>query len=241
MKSIVMLTALIISLLFISSCSPLASGAAVIAQEVTATSNDRRSPGELVDDKNIYKRINSIIKNDSTFEDTHINFIVYDKSVVIFGEAPSAKVSDLLDKKIKLNITSVKQIINEIKITQNISYLSRTKDSLITAQIEALFLSQEVFHPNHILLKTNNQTVYLMGAVTQREAEHATNVVSKAKNVMEIVKLFNILAVRPAAEIKRDNLKFEKEKKIAELEEKKAKLELEQNEVLLQLDSLIYE
>jgi len=241
MKNITLLMALLISVLLVSACSPIASGVAVIAQDVTETSNDRRSPGELIDDKNIYKRLNKILKNDPIFEGSHINFLVYDKSVAIFGEAPSAKASDHLSKKIKLDIPSVKQIANELRIVQNISYLSRTKDGLISAQIEALFLNQEVFHPNHILLKTNNQTVYLMGAVTKREAEHATNVASKAKNVIEVVKLFKILAVRPADEIRRDNLKFEKEKKIAELQIKKKQLELEQSEVLLQLDSLIYE
>jgi len=241
MKNIVMLSALLFSLLFISSCSPIASGVAVLAQDVTSTSNDRRSPGELIDDKNIQQRINSIIKKDPMFEDSHISFLVYDKSVALFGEAPSGEISSDLDKKIKSRIPTIKQAINEIKIAKNISYLSRTKDGLITAQIEALFLNQEVFHPNHVLVKTNNQTVYLMGAVTKREAEHATNVVSTAKNVMEVVKLFNILAVRPAAEIERDNLKFEKEKQIAELETRKRKLELEQNELSLQLETLVYQ
>ena len=241
MKNIVMLSALLFSLLFISSCSPIASGVAVLAQDVTSTSNDRRSPGELIDDKNIQQRINSIIKNDPMFEDSHISFLVYDKSVALFGEAPSGEISSYLDKKIKSRIPTIKQAINEIKFAKNISYLSRTKDGLITAQIEALFLNQEVFHPNHVLVKTNNQTVYLMGAVTKREAEHATNVVSTAKNVMEVVKLFNILAVRPAAEIERDNLKFEKEKQIAELETRKRKLELEQNELSLQLETLVYQ
>ena len=241
MKNIVTLSTLIFSLLFLSSCSPIASGVAAIAQDVTSTSNDRRSPGELIDDKNIQQRLNSIIKNDPMFEDSHIIFLVYDKSVALFGEAPSEKISSYLDKKIKLKIPTIKQTINEIKLAKNISYLSRTKDGLITAQIEALFLNQEVFHPNHILVKTNNQTVYLMGAVTQREAEHATNVVSTAKNVIEVVKLFNILAVRPAAEIERDNLKLEKEKKIAELETRKRELELEQNELSLQLETLVYQ
>ena len=241
MKNTVMLSTLLFSLLFLSSCSPIASGVAVLAQDVTSTSNDRRSPGELIDDKNIQQRINSIIKNDPMFEDSHISFLVYDKSVAIFGEAPSGEISSHLDKEIKSKIPTIKQAINEIKLAKNISYLSRTKDGLITTQIEALFLNQEVFHPNHILVKTNNQTVYLMGAVTKREAEHATNVVSTAKNVMEVVKLFNIIAVRPAAEIERDNLKFEKEKKIAELETRKRKLELEQNELSLQLDTLIYQ
>jgi len=241
MKSTVMLSTLIFSLLFLSSCSPIASGVAVIAQDVTSTSNDRRSPGELIDDKNIQQRLNSIIKKDPMFEDSHISFLVYDKSVALFGEAPSGEISSDLDKKIKSRIPTIKQAINEIKIAKNISYLSRTKDGLITAQIEALFLNQEVFHPNHVLVKTNNQTVYLMGAVTKREAEHATNIVSTAKNVMEVVKLFNILAVRPAAEIERDNLKFEKEKQIAELETRKRKLELEQNELSLQLETLVYQ
>ena len=241
MKNIAMLSALLFSLLFLSSCSPIASGVAVLAQDVTSTSNDRRSPGELIDDKNIQQRLNSIIKNDPMFEDSHISFLVYDKSVALFGEAPSGEISSYLDKKIKSRIPTIKQAINEIKIAKNISYLSRTKDGLITAQIEALFLNQEVFHPNHVLVKTNNQTVYLMGAVTKREAEHATNVVSTAKNVMEVVKLFNILAVRPAAEIERDNLKFEKEKQIAELETRKRKLELEQNELSLQLETLVYQ
>ena len=241
MKITVMLSTLIFSLLFLSSCSPIASGVAVLAQDVTSTSNDRRSPGELIDDKNIQQRLNSIIKNDPMFEDSHISFLVYDKSVALFGEAPSEKISSYLDKKIKSKIPTIKQAINEIKLAKNISYLSRTKDGLITAQIEVLFLDQEVFHPNHILVKTNNQTVYLMGAVTKREAEHATNVASSAKNVMEVVKLFNILTVRPAAEIERDNLKFEKEKKIAELETRKRKLELEQNELSLQLETLVYQ
>ena len=80
-----------------------------------------------------------------------------------------------------------------------------------------------------------------MGAVTKREAEHATNVVSKAKNVKKVVKLFNILLVRPAAEVERDNQKQAKDEKIAELQAKKRQLELEQNEVMQQLDALIYD
>ena len=241
MKSISLLSTLLIALCLLSSCSPISSGIAVIAQDVTTTSNDRRSPGELVDDKNIYQRLNNIIKSDSAFEDSHINFLVYDKSVVMFGETDSGEIIDLLNKKIKLNIPTIVQVGNEIKVSKNISYLSRTKDALITAQIEALFLNQEVFHPNHILLTTNNQTVYLMGAVTKRESEHATNVASKAKNVMEVIKYFKILNVRPAAEIERDNLKLEKEKRIAELKIKKIQLELERVEVSDELDSLAYE
>lgn len=77
-----------------------------------------------------------------------------------------------------------------------------------------------------------------MGSVTKREAEHATNVASKAKNVKKVVKLFNYLMVRPAKEIEKDNKKKEAAQKRAELEAKKAELEAKQNELNQQLYEL---
>ena len=241
MKKITLLFILLASWLLLSSCSPAASGFAAIAQDVTTATNDRRSPGEHIDDKNIYRKLNNILKNDSMLENSHISFLVYGKAAAMLGEAPTADAVDYLEKQIKKNIPLLNQLINEIVIEKNSSYVSRAKDGIISTQIETLFLNQEVFHPNHILFKTERQIVYLMGAVTKREAEHATNLATKAKNVKKVVKLFNILLVRPAAEVERDNLKQVKEEKIAELEAKKIQQELEQNEVIQQLDALIYD
>lgn len=240
MKKITLLFILLASWLLLSSCSPASSGFAAIAQDVTTATNDRRSPGELIDDKNIYRKLNNILKNDSMLENSHISFLVYGKSAAMLGEAPTADAVDYLEKQIKKNIPLLNQLINEVVVGKNSSYVSRAKDGIISTQIETLFLNQEVFHPNHILFKTEGQIVYLMGAVTKREAEHGTNVVSKAKNVKKVVKLFNYLLVRPAAEIERDNLKQAKEEKMLELKEKRRQLELEQNEVTQQLDALIY-
>jgi predicted GIY-YIG superfamily endonuclease len=77
-----------------------------------------------------------------------------------------------------------------------------------------------------------------MGSVTKREAEHATNVASKAKNVKKVVKLFNYLLVRPAEEIERDNKKREEAEKRAILEAKKAELVAAQNELQQQIYEL---
>ena len=243
MKKIVVLSTLLTSWLLLSSCSfdPMASGVAVMAQDVTTKTIDRRSAGELIDDKNIYIKLNNTVKKDSMLENSHISFLVYDKSALMLGEAPTDEAVDYLEKLINLHIPSIKQLINEIAIEKNSSYLSRSKDGVINVQIETLFLNQEVFHPNHILFKTARQTVYLMGAVTKREAEHATNLATRAKNVNKVVKLFNILLVRPADEVERDNQKQAKEEKITELKAKKRQLELEQNEVMQQLDALIYD
>ena len=240
MKKIVVLSTLLASSLLLSSCSidPMASGVAVMAQDVTTATNDRRSPGELIDDKNIYKKLNNIVKNDSMLENSHITFLVYGKSAAILGEAPTAEAVDYLEKQIKKNIPSIKQLINEIVIEKNSSYFSRAKDGIISTQIETLLLSQEVFHPNHILFKTSRQTVYLMGAVTKREAEHATNLATRAKNVDKVVKLFNYLLVRPAKEIERDNKRKAEAERKSELDSKRAELEAAQSALQQQIEEL---
>ena len=68
-----------------------------------------------------------------------------------------------------------------------------------------------------------------MGSVTKREAEHATNLATRAKNVDKVVKLFNYLLVRPAKEIERDSKRKAEAERKAELEYKRAELEAEQS------------
>ena len=236
-KKVILLCALLASSYILSSCSPLVQGAAAVTT-VATMSNDRRSAGEILDDKTLDLNLSSIVRKDTILEDMHINFMVYNKSVLMVGESPSSEARDFLEKQIKRNAPKMKQLINEVAVMPNSSYLSRTKDGIITVQIEAIFLDQEVFHPGHIRVMTERRTVYLMGSVTKREAEHATNLAAKAKNVDKVVKLFNYLLVRPAEEIERDNKKKAEAERKAELESKKAELESKQTALQQQIDEL---
>jgi len=237
MKKLILLCALLISSTILSSCSPIVQGAAAVTT-VATMSNDRRTMGEIIDDKTLYMDLGNIVRKDPMLKDSHISFNVYDDSVLMTGETPSADLKIHLENTIKTKAKNMKQLINEVAVMENSSYLTRAKDGVISVQIETLFLNQEVFHPAHIRTHTERGTVYLMGAVTKREAEHATNIASKAKNVKKVVKLFNYLLVRPAKEIERDNQqKIEAEKRAA-LEAKKAKLEAAQAELQSQIDEI---
>ena len=237
MKKVILLCALLVSSFILSSCSPIVQGAAAVTT-VATMSNDRRSAGEILDDKTIDLNLSSIVRKDAILEDMHINFMVYNKAVLMAGEAPSIEAREYLEKQIKQKAPKIKQIINEVSVMPNTGYLSRAKDGIITVQIEALFLDQEVFHPTHVLTMTERRTVYLMGSVTKREAEHATNLATKAKNVDKVVKLFNYLLVRPAKEIEIENKRKAEAERTAELEAKKAELEAAQTALQQQIDEL---
>jgi len=236
-KKVILLCALLASSYILSSCSPLAQGAAAVTT-VATMSNDRRSAGEILDDKTIDLSLSSIVRKDTILEDMHINFMVYNKTVLMVGESPSAEARDYLEKQIKRNAPRIKQLINEVEVMPNSGYLSRAKDGIITVQIETLFLDQEVFHPTHVRVMTERRTVYLMGSVTKREAEHATNLATRAKNVDKVVKVFNYLLVRPAKEIERDNKRKAEAERKAELDSKRAELEAAQSALQQQIEEL---
>jgi len=236
MKKVIILSALLISSTILSSCIPIVQGAAAVTT-VATMSNDRRSMGEILDDKTLYMNLGNIVSKDSLLDDTHINFNVYNRSVLMTGEVPTDDLKNYLEEIVKKKASKMDQLINEVAVMPKSSYLNRARDGIISIQIEALFLDQEVFHPAHVSVLTERATVYLMGSVTKREAEHATNLASKAKNVKKVVKLFNYLMVRPSEEIERDNKNKEEAEKRAILESKKAELEAAQYE----LEQQIYE
>jgi len=237
MRKVIILSALIIASTILSSCAPIVQGAAAVTT-VATMSNDRRTMGEILDDKTLYMTLGNIVSKDVVLDDAHINFNVYNKSVLMTGEAETDDLKNYLEEMVTKKAPKMNQLINEVAIMPNSSYLARAKDGIISVQIEALFLDQEVFHPAHVSVLTERKTVYLMGSVTKREAEHATNVASKAKNVKKVVKLFNYLLVRPAEEIERDNKNREDSEKRVILEAKKAELEAAQNELQQQIYEL---
>ena len=237
MKKLIFLLALLITTLLLSSCSPVVQGATAVSA-FASVSNDRRTAGAIIDDKSLHMKLGSIIRDDEMLENAHLKFMVYGKIAVVAGEVPNEEVKDYLAKQLKQNAPIMKQLINEVAVMPSISLFSRSKDNIITLQIETLFQNQEVFHPTHVKVMTERQIVYLMGSVTKREAEHATNQVAKAKNVAKVVKLFDYLKTRPAEEIEKENKKKAEAERKAALEAKKDELEAAQKELQKQLDEL---
>ena len=228
------LTILILSLGILSGCVTTTS---TVTTAITVA-NERRTTGEVLDDKTVNFRLTTWAFEDEKLSDTHLNFMSFDRKVLVTGEAPNNSIRNYIVKQIKIVDPKVKQVYNEIIISPKTSYLSRIKDAAITTQIEALFLDQEVFHPTHIKVMTENQVVYLMGKVTKREADKAAKVAMKAKGVKKIVKLFDYLKTRPAAEIERDRARELQAQKAAELKRQQEELDAKKAVLKKQLREL---
>ncbi|MBQ34577.1 MAG: BON domain-containing protein, partial [Candidatus Marinimicrobia bacterium] len=142
LKKLIFLSALLITSLLLSSCSPFVQGATAVSAFASvnpSVSLDRRTAGEIIDDKTLYMQLGSIIRDDQMLESAHLKFMVYNDAVLVAGEVPSEEAKDYLAKRLKQNALTMKQLINEVAVMPSIGYFSRSKDNIITLQIETLF------------------------------------------------------------------------------------------------------
>lgn len=233
MKKIILSLVITTGALFLSSCLlTSAVGTAIVV------SNDRRTTGEVIDDTSIEFNLFAWSNEDKALKGAHLNFMSYNKEVVVTGEVPTAVVRAYVTKQTPLKDFKIKKVVNETRVAKNSSLLSRTKDSIITAKTKTLFYDQDVFNPLHVEVMTENRTVYLMGALTTREANKATKIASTVTGVTGIVKLFRYLKTRPAAEIERDKQKKLEAKKAEKLKAERAIIDAKKAELLRQINAL---
>ena len=59
-------------------------------------------------------------------------------------------------------------------------------------KIKASFIDEEKLNANVVKVKTENGIVFLMGIVTQREADLAADIASRVKGTKRVVKVFEV-------------------------------------------------
>lgn len=157
---------------------------------------DRRDSKAILDDEKIEiiatKRIAEQIR-----PTTHINVTSYNRKVLITGEVPD-DTATLEVGRIISSIKNVAGIHNELVLSANSSLASRSNDSLITADVKLRFIrdprfESKQFNSNHIKVVTENGSVFLLGIVSQIEADAATDIASATTGVNRVVKLFEYL------------------------------------------------
>lgn len=172
----------------LSGCFPLvAAGAAGGALVAT----DRRSAGTQLVDQQIELAANKVLRN-SPVEPAHIDVTSYNRRVLLTGEVPNEQGKQLAEQLVS-RVENVGSIVNELQVGPNASLTQRSSDTLITGRVKASFVDARDLYANAFKVVTENGTVYLMGRVTQREAERATDIARSVSGVQRVVRIFDIV------------------------------------------------
>ena len=154
-----------------------------------------RSVGTKIDDRFLEGLIKKeLSKKKSLLKGSNINVTVFDGRVLLTGQVPNRRVSELAeDTAISLSEVKKEDISNHVKIMGPISLVSRSNDRWLKTKVRARLLSSKDTNGSSLRVTCENGTVFLMGRVTQEKAELITGLVSKVFGVEKIVKIFTYL------------------------------------------------
>ena len=174
----------------LTACIPLMMGGAAVGG--TMIVNDRRTSGAQLEDEGIELRGSSRIR--SNFGDrVHVNVNSYNRQVLLTGEVSTAQDKAVVEQIIS-RVENVSSVVNELAIMSSPGLTQRSNDVLTTGRVKAMLVDSKDLFANSFHVVTERGVVYLMGRVTQREADRGTAVAQSTPGVQKVVRIFEIIS-----------------------------------------------
>jgi osmotically-inducible protein OsmY len=172
----------------LSGCFPLVVGGVAMG---AAASTDRRTLGAQTEDQSITVKAEVRVR-ELGGDNGHINVSSFNRKVLVTGEVPDQRTKEAAEREVRA-IQGVQNVYNELVISGPASYTSRSSDALVTTKVKASLVEMKTISASSFKVVTENGTVYLMGRVTQREGDVATDVTKSVAGVQKVVKLFEYI------------------------------------------------
>ena len=173
----------------LTACAPLIIGGAAVGAMVTF---DRRTSGAQLEDEGIELRAGSRLR-DAMADRAHVNLTSYNRQVLLTGEVPTEQLKQTAEQVVS-RVDNVKGIVNELAVMGNTTLAQRSADTLVTGKVKASMVDDSSLSVNAFKVVTERGVVYLMGRVTQREADRATQLTRNISGVARVVRIFEIIS-----------------------------------------------
>lgn len=185
MKKFITIIAILLSLqgcVFVAGAAAGAAGIAVVY--------DHRKLEKILQDQQISDTIaHKIQATPDLVENTHINVSCFNQIVLLTGEASTQARREQVEEMAR-SVPNVTKVYNQIVVKGPSSSLTRASDSWITAKIKTEMLATQDLKSGTIKVVTENGTVYLLGIVSQDQADMAVDIAREVSGVQKVVKIF---------------------------------------------------
>ncbi|MBK1680790.1 BON domain-containing protein [Rhodocyclus tenuis] len=180
----------------LQGCFPIV--AAGVGTGVLATL-DRRTFGAQTEDETIEWKASSRV-SEKIGDKAHVNFTSYNRKVLLSGEAASPEIRAEIERIVSA-VPNVAGVYNELAIAAASAFTARSNDAFITSKVKARFVDIHQFNANHVKVVSEAGTVFLLGLLTQREADSAVEITRTTAGVMKVVNLMEIISDAKAKEL----------------------------------------
>lgn len=166
------------------------AGAAVGAGIFGAVAYDKRTAQETQKDKEITKQIeDNLNKVPEIKQNAHIIITSFNQTVLLAGQVPNQGMKDQVFAIAQI-VSGIRKIFNEIKVQGKSSTLTNLSDALITSKVKTGLVAEKQLESSEIQVVTVNGDVYLLGTVTQQQANIAVDIAQHVSGVHKVIKAF---------------------------------------------------
>jgi osmotically-inducible protein OsmY len=169
-------------------CAPLVVGGAVISGFAAV---DRRTGGAQLEDKGIELKALGRVR-EAVGDRGHVDVNAYNRLALITGAVPTDADRQAVEQAVT-KIENVKSTVNELVVGFNPSIGTRSQDLIISSKVRANLLDARDLQVTAFKVTTEAGVCYLMGRVTEREADRATEIARSIGGVTKVVKVFEII------------------------------------------------
>ena len=173
----------------LSACGILAVGGVAAGASVMA---DRRTPGVQAIDNGIEMEANAALSK-RFGDNAHINVTSFNQKVLLTGEAKDADIKGEAGAYVKA-MKNARTVFNEIVIGPNSTYTARANDSYLESKIKTQMIFTDKLPSNSMSIVAEGTSIYLMGILTQNEADLAKKVASNTNGVKDVYVYFDIIS-----------------------------------------------
>lgn len=172
----------------LSGCAPLLLGGAMLGSGLVIT--DRRTTGIQVEDRSIEFKAAARVRELATLG--RVEVTSYNRIVLLTGEVPTAADSVAAGRAVAA-VENVRSVVNELALGDKPSIGARSNDAVLGGKVKATLVDAKDVQANAFKVVTDRGVVYLMGRVTEREAQRGSDIARSVSGVQRVVRVFEIL------------------------------------------------
>lgn len=173
----------------LTGCFPLLLGGAMVGGAAVYT--DRRTSGIQLEDEAIELKASNRLRNELG-ERARVSVVSYNRLVLLTGEV-SGEADKAVVGRVVSGIDNVRSIVNEVTVVSAQPTNTVASDALVTSKVKASLVDSKDIFAQSVKVVTERGTVYLMGRVTEREANRATEIARGVSGVDKVVRVFEII------------------------------------------------
>ena len=190
MRKLVTLLLLSLAVACLSGCGAIMSSAG--AGPIEEDDGERTFAQQVADESIETKAKVNINAASDGYDNAHLTIVSYNGFVLLAGQVPSENLKTLAADVVR-EVDDVRRIYNELEIGPAVTAGTITNDTWITTQVKSKLLASSDTPGTRVKVVTENSVVYLMGLLTEAEADRVALEAAEVSGAERVVKLFEII------------------------------------------------